>query len=112
MRSPSVTRDDTIAGDRGPCIAGLISSAMQFLRVLYRHSDRRHSSSRPVTAAKVGQRPPSWQNSLRVWISLVGHQSSGVRKVSQLATSPDFKPVMNQRVRCAEVPWVNASGTT
>jgi hypothetical protein len=26
--------------------------------------------------------------------------------------SPDFKPVMNQRVRCAEVPWVKESGTT
>jgi hypothetical protein len=34
------------------------------------------------------------------------------RNVSQLATCPDLKPVMNQRVRCAEVPWVKASGTT
>ena len=40
------------------------------------------------------------------------HQSCGVRKVSQLATSPDFKPDMNHRVRSADVPCVNASGTT
>jgi hypothetical protein len=32
------------------------------------------------------------------------NQSCRVRNVSQLATSPDFKPVMNQRVRCSEVP--------
>jgi hypothetical protein len=32
--------------------------------------------------------------------------------MSQLATFPDFKPVVNQRVRCAEEPWMNASGTT
>ena len=36
-------------------------------------------------------------------------QGSAVRNVLQLDTSPDFKPVMNQRVRCAEVPWVNES---
>ena len=35
-----------------------------------------------------------------------------MRNVSQLATSPDFKPVINHCVRCAEVPWVNESGTT
>ena len=40
------------------------------------------------------------------------YQSCSVRKVSQLGTLPDFKPVMNQRVRCAEEPWVKASGTT
>ena len=38
--------------------------------------------------------------------------SCSARKVSQLATFPDFKPVMNQRVRCSEEPCVNASGTT
>jgi len=40
------------------------------------------------------------------------YQSCSVRKVSQLETVPDFKPVMNQRARCAEEPWVKASGTT
>ena len=35
-----------------------------------------------------------------------------MRNVLQLDTSPDFKPVMNHCVRCAEVPWVNESGTT
>ena len=40
------------------------------------------------------------------------HQSCSVRKVSQLETVPDFKPVVNQRVRCADEPWVKASGTT
>jgi hypothetical protein len=39
-------------------------------------------------------------------------QSCGARNVSQLATSPDFRPLMNQRVRCAEEPCVKASGTT
>jgi hypothetical protein len=39
-------------------------------------------------------------------------QSCGVRNVSQLATSPDFRPFVNQRVRCAEEPCVKASGTT
>ena len=33
-------------------------------------------------------------------------------RVLQLATSPDFKPVVNHCERCAEVPWVNESGTT
>ena len=32
--------------------------------------------------------------------------------VSQLASSPDFRPATNQRVRCAEDPCVKASGTT
>jgi len=40
------------------------------------------------------------------------HQSCSVRKVSQLETVPDFKPIVNQRVRCADEPWVKASGTT
>ncbi len=39
-------------------------------------------------------------------------QSCGARNVSQLATSPDFRPFTNQRVRCAEEPCVKASGTT
>jgi hypothetical protein len=39
-------------------------------------------------------------------------QSCSLRNVSQLARSPDFKPVVNHRERCAEVPWVKASGTT
>ena len=36
----------------------------------------------------------------------------GALKVSQLASDPDLNPAVNQRVRCAEEPWVNASGTT
>ena len=28
------------------------------------------------------------------------------------ATSPDLKPSLNQRIRCSDVPWVKASGTT
>jgi hypothetical protein len=32
--------------------------------------------------------------------------------VSQLSSFPDLSPVMNQRVRCCEEPWVKASGTT
>jgi hypothetical protein len=32
--------------------------------------------------------------------------------VSQLETCPDLSPVMNQRVRCSDEPWVKASGTT
>ena len=31
--------------------------------------------------------------------------------VLQLLMSPEAKPALNQRWRCAEVPWVNESGT-
>jgi hypothetical protein len=48
----------------------------------------------------------------RVVEKLFKFQSCSLRNVSQLATSPDFKPVVNHRERCAEVPWVKASGTT
>ena len=40
------------------------------------------------------------------------HQSCSVLNVSQSWTRPDFSPVMNQRVRCSDEPWVKASGTT
>ena len=33
--------------------------------------------------------------------------SSAASNVSQLETAPDFNPFENQRVRCAEEPWVN-----
>jgi hypothetical protein len=33
-------------------------------------------------------------------------------KVLQVEICPLFNPVENQRVRCAEVPWVKLSGTT
>jgi hypothetical protein len=32
--------------------------------------------------------------------------------VLQLLTWPLLKPAENQRLRCSEVPWVKASGTT
>ena len=32
--------------------------------------------------------------------------------VLQLATVPALKPVLNQRWRCSELPWVKLSGTT
>ena len=32
--------------------------------------------------------------------------------VSQLSSVPEFSPIMNQRVRCCDEPWVKASGTT
>jgi hypothetical protein len=32
--------------------------------------------------------------------------------VSQPETCPDLSPVMNQRVRCSDEPWVKPSGTT
>ena len=41
-----------------------------------------------------------------------GSQSGSAWKVSQLATCPDLKPVMNQRARCSDDPCVKASGTT
>lgn len=31
--------------------------------------------------------------------------------VSQLLISPEAKPALNHRERCAELPWVNESGT-
>lgn len=39
-------------------------------------------------------------------------QSVWALKVSQLAGEPLSKPVLNQRMRCAEEPWVKESGTT
>ena len=39
-------------------------------------------------------------------------QICSARNVSQVPTAPDLNPVINHRTRCAEVPWVNASGTT
>jgi hypothetical protein len=33
-------------------------------------------------------------------------------KVLQSEILPELKPFKNQRFRCAEVPWVKASGTT
>jgi hypothetical protein len=35
-----------------------------------------------------------------------------VSKVLHLAGEPDSRPVVNQRRRCFDVPWVKASGTT
>ena len=32
--------------------------------------------------------------------------------VSQVLTSPVCRPCLNQRIRCCELPWVKASGTT
>jgi hypothetical protein len=33
-------------------------------------------------------------------------------RVSQAETLPSLKPAKNQRLRCSDVPWVKASGTT
>ena len=38
--------------------------------------------------------------------------SDCAENVSQAESSPELKPFMNHRLRCAEVPCVNASGTT
>jgi Resolvase, N terminal domain len=38
--------------------------------------------------------------------------SDCAENVSQAESWPESKPFMNQRLRCADVPWVNASGTT
>ena len=60
----------------------------------------RHEQAAQTYQIKIGNR------------SIFVSYSCSARKVSQLATFLDFKPVMNQRVRCAEEPCVNASGTT
>ncbi len=39
-------------------------------------------------------------------------QRSGAAKVSPWSISPVSYPLRNQRTRCSDVPWVNASGTT
>ena len=39
-------------------------------------------------------------------------QSDDAAKVLQAETLPSFRPAVNQRCRCAEEPWVKASGTT
>jgi hypothetical protein len=44
--------------------------------------------------------------------SRMASQSWAALNVSQLSIFPDLSPVMNQRVRCCEEPWVKASGTT
>lgn len=36
--------------------------------------------------------------------------NAAAEKVSQAAGSPRLNPVENQRLRCAEVPWVKESG--
>ena len=41
-----------------------------------------------------------------------GPYSGFALKVLQAEICPLFSPVENQRVRCAEVPWVKLSGTT
>ena len=38
--------------------------------------------------------------------------SEFAEKVLQSEILPELKPFKNQRLRCAEVPWVKASGTT
>ena len=40
------------------------------------------------------------------------NQSWGALKVLHDDTLPSFRPAVNQRWRCADEPWVNASGTT
>ncbi len=45
-------------------------------------------------------------------VSMQRTQSCAALNVSQLASDPDFNPVVNQRVRCSAEPWVKASGTT
>jgi hypothetical protein len=39
-------------------------------------------------------------------------QSCRAWKVLQASTLPESMPRLNQRTRCAEVPWVKESGTT
>jgi hypothetical protein len=48
---------------------------------------------------------------IRHFQSPASYQKS-VAKVLQSEILPEFKPFKNQRLRCAEVPWVKASGTT
>jgi hypothetical protein len=38
--------------------------------------------------------------------------SASADSVLQAAMLPCLSPAMNQRLRCSEVPWVKASGTT
>lgn len=51
-------------------------------------------------------------DSLQFSASRMTSQSAAALNVSQLSIFPDLSPVMNQRVRCCEEPWVKASGTT
>ena len=44
--------------------------------------------------------------------ALAASYSCSALKVSQACRSPDANPCRNQRTRCAELPWVKASGTT
>ena len=72
----------------------------------------RHSvQSVPGGAARCSRREnvQAW-GEIRVW-RVVG-QSCPAWNVLQLETCPDRSPVMNQRVRCSDEPWVKASGTT
>src|SRR6516225_2392459 len=82
--------------------------------------ERLHGGKSPGPPTCCARPPPSSRGGARRrsgWRSapprrIGGHQSCSVRKVSQLETVPPFRPVVNQRVRCAEEPWVKASGTT
>ena len=41
-----------------------------------------------------------------------GSRPASYMMASQPETCPDLSPVMNQRVRCSDEPWVKPSGTT
>lgn len=56
--------------------------------------------AQPADAVKLMLRHDSWL------------QNISAPNVLQLSKSPDLSPVLNQRIRCWDEPWVNASGTT
>lgn len=58
--------------------------------------------------------PPMAPPMARTGVQLRGQRAYGVAAdiVSHAANWPEAKPILNQRLRCAELPWVNASGTT
>lgn len=65
------------------------------------------ASSRRLRAARMSCSGSWWT---RVDAPSAAYNACAVN-VSQWAMSPESKPALNQRIRCAEVPWVNESGT-
>jgi hypothetical protein len=56
----------------------------------------------------------AWADAMTFWLKAGNRSGQGCPawNVSQFETCPDLSPVMNQRVRCSDEPWVKPSGTT
>jgi len=118
-------RNSPAAGHLWPLLSGALSLLVGFL--IWRPWPLAGTSARGilvgvnVVSTGVALEPRRIHGPLQKAIFVASDVNATVRralhsgsawKVSQLATCPDFIPVMSQRARCSEEPCVNASGTT